>query len=136
MIRTYAGKTKDEVESGLAGFTGTEAYHEINGFPNFMLTDGTAYLRDNADCRWLFEIMAGRQRELVKDRMFRESQFWTLTVEKGVGTLKCERDTDDPKPVIENVGLTDFPLDKVEIWVQPGDCRGRLVQVAYLPSEH
>ena len=53
--------------------------------------------------------------------------------------IVCERDSDDAA-IVQDIPFTDFPFDtlpEIKIWVQPTLMpNGKLVMVAYLPSEH
>jgi hypothetical protein len=130
--------TKAEIENGMAGFTGTEEYHRISMlFPRFLLTDGAIWLAKNAECFWLFEAIASYQPKCLRDAKLRDMQFWTLTVKDGKATLKVERDSGDPSPlVVKRIGSTSFPLEEVKIWVAPTATERGEAMVAYLPSEH
>ena len=130
---------KAEIEDGLAGFTGTERYHRFSAlFRRFLLTDGAKWLADNAECYWLFDAIASYQPKCLKDASLRDMQFWTLTKNavNGGATLKCERDTGDKHPIVQEFPYTDFPLDEIKIWVEPTEINSGAAMVAYLPSEH
>lgn len=149
--------------SELGQFTGTENYYRLSPYANVVITDGTKFLADNADCYWLFNEIAGAQLlpEIKNDRALQGMQFWSLvknpqpeqyapftlgavlasqrTNEQPMATLVCERDSGDiawQKPI----PFTDFPFDamgEVKIWVAPTSLDGvRTILVAYLPSEH
>ena len=134
--------SKAEIENGLAGFTGTEEYHRINLlFPHFVLTDGAYWLAQKAECFWLFEAIASHQPKCQLDAKLRDMQFWTLTKHfsgssQQTATLKCERDTGDKHPIVQEIPFTDFPLDEIKIWVAPTETEKGLVMVALLPSEY
>ena len=130
--------TKAEIESGLAGFTGTEGYHRVCSLmPRFVITDGCKWLADNAKCFWLFEaIMSHQPKCWRRDAKLRDFQCWTLTVKNGRGTLQCKGDSSDPMPIVCQRMKTDFPLDEITIWVEPQPTESRALIVAYLPSEH
>lgn len=103
---------------------------------------------------------------IKNDEMLQGRQFWTLEAtpkppkpepyapmtlgamfaskqgqSKYAAILKCERDTDDVA-YTQPIEYTDFPFDampqgKVQIWVAPtGTGDGKIISVAYLPSEH
>jgi hypothetical protein len=147
-------KSIAEIQNGLAGFTGTEAYHRFSPLHGRMVcTDGVAWLAQNADCFWLIDIIASYQPQCSKDEMLRDFQLWTLTCESGPegklrkanatapdsrcgpATVKCERDTGDRNPIVQEIPLTDFPLDTFKFYVEPGECGGKPVMVCMLPSE-
>ena len=113
--------------NNLNHFTGTEKYHRH--FGGLLLTDGAKYLAENAECYWLFDVIASYQHtsKIRNDADLREMQFWTLTVQNGKGVVICERDTDDVV-ITQKISSTDFPLPKIKIYV----CGN----VAMLPSEY
>lgn len=147
----------------LGQFTGTEGYYPLTPF-RLLLTDGTKFLAENADCFWLFNEIAGAQTlpKIKEDEMLQDMQFWTLKpnaeytckhapftvgamLHSRKGTqpaafLICERDSGNvayTKPIPH----TDFPFDafpdkEVRIWVAPTAYKDGTIQVAYLPSEH
>jgi hypothetical protein len=111
----------------------TEQWHHHGLCRNVLYTDGVKYLGDKAGAYWLIDKIATMQ----IDRKIGEEQFqvWRLVVKDGRATLTCD-DGDrigigDSKPVVlhsEEISFTDFPLDKIELWVEGG--------VILLPSEH
>lgn len=142
-------------------FRGTTSYHWLSPiFPNFVLSDGARFLAENADCFWLFDVIATHQPEFARDPMLRHIQFWSLeqgyadTETKGSlliqsfglrknqveASVVCKRDIADAA-LIRLIHTTDFPFEafpsnSVSIWVAPSLVSGRWVAVAYLPSEH
>jgi hypothetical protein len=136
-------KSIAEIRNGLAQMTGSEAYHRLSPLHGRMLcTDGTAWLAEAADCFWLFDIIASYQPQCAKDKDLRDFQVWTLTCEPAPegkmrkATVKCERDTGDRNPIVQEIPLTDFPLDSIKLYVEPGECGGKPVMVCLLPCEH
>src|SRR5882724_6337738 len=91
----HAMKTPDEIERGLANFTGTDQWHRYLG--GLLLTDGVKWLADSAECFWLLDVIASYQLRCVRDPMLHDLQFWTVVVdlEKKSARVICERDTDD-----------------------------------------
>lgn len=123
-------------------FTGTTAYYQYSPlFANFLLTDGTKFLAEKAECYWLMDKIAALQiHPTIKNHpQLRTIQFWKLTVhDDRSATLLCEWDYNE-MVYEERIDYTDFPLDSVKVWVQ----RTRLsedskewVYVAHLPSEY
>ena len=149
-MNTKTGKLNpEEIKSNLRQFTGTEKYYRYsNLFPDFLLTDGTKYLCEAAECYWLMDLIASWQTEpQVKNHpKLQQIQFWTLEVdlEKQKGVVRCDWDTG--KPVIDQaIPYTDFPWQSQRIWVQPhsipnnssGTLRWkRIGWIAHLPSEY
>lgn len=121
----------EEIEAGLAQFTGTENY-SVAGLPPILVTDGVVYLCENAACWWLIDVIASHQ---TSPNVAREPlQIWTLRLDKdGPGATIRATDGDAGTGVKtlarQRVEFTDFPLPKgIEIWFSGG--------VALLPSEY
>ena len=140
-------KLREELESSLPHFTGTEEYHRLR-YPwlrkDFLLTDGAKYLADKAGviggtAYWLIDIIASYQREKpVKDESF---QVWKLTVKESVGKVTCE-DGNGRILVTQEIPFADFALDEVSLYVTnddfkvvPGSVQGNGI-VVMLPSEY
>ena len=101
-------------------------------------TDGVKLMAEMCDAWWLLDAIASYQSRCMKDKSLRRMQFWNLTVKDGTAVLKCERDADDVF-LTQEIQFTDFPLQKIEIWLEPGETSmgdgPQLVMVAMLPSE-
>jgi len=124
-----------ELEGSLDQFIGTEAYHKLSPLHGgLVVTDGVLFLAQEGEAFWLIDAIASHQPEALKDPSLRDYQFWTLEVAANKSAvLTCERDKDDVA-IRQEIPFTDFPMDKVRVWVQPlGDGRH---WVAMLPSEH
>jgi hypothetical protein len=100
-----------------------------------VLTDGTKYLAEEAGAFWLMDAIASHQPKCLKEKMLQEIQFWTLKVnrKKGTAVLECRKDSGYPPTVTQKFPYTDFPLDEVELYVEPLD---ETNYVILLPSEH
>jgi hypothetical protein len=127
---------RHEIEQALPQFIGTNGYHRVSPFHGkLVLTDGVKWLADNAACHWLVDIVASYQPECRKDPMLQAMQFWTLSVADDKGIVICERDTGNVA-FRQAVPFTDFPLDEIKIWVEPGETEADgPVMVAMLPGE-
>lgn len=101
------------------------------------MTDGVKFLADNAGSYWLMDIIWSCLPKCMKDEMLKEMQFWTLEVTGTSGVVTCRRDRGNVA-FKQEIPYTDFPLDKIDIWVAPAGCNSKqqLVYAAYLPSEH
>ena len=128
-----------EILERLSHFHGsTEIYRVSPLFPDFCISEGVRYLRDEAECHWLIDDIAAMQihPKIRQHPKLKEEQFWSLVVnEDRSATLKCEWDTG--KTVYsQHIGWTDFPLNSIKIWVAPGQfSTGKPYILAYLPSE-
>lgn len=123
-------KTAAEINEGLSQFTGTCHYYRHS--PRLLLTDGVAWLCNEAGCFWLVDIIASYQPQCRRDEMLAGIQFWTLKVNPDKSAVvTCDRDTNDTaiKQVIE---YTDFPLPEIKLYCAAnGD-----EMVVLLPSEY
>lgn len=131
-------KTKEEIETGLVQFYGSENFHRFSSlFRKHLITDGVKYLCDNADCFWLVDAIASHHGSCMKDPkgMLQERQFWTLKKNKtGRGAkLICERDTGDVA-ITQKIPFTDFPLTEIKLWAAPSG-GGEHITI-FLPSEY
>jgi hypothetical protein len=127
-------KTKKEIESGLANFTGSEHFHRWSPlFRKHTLSDGVKWLCEAADSFWLADAIASHHGKCMKDPMLRYMQFWTLTVHPDKSaTLTCDRDEGDTA-FTQAIPLTDFPLETIRIWV---GAQGEGEFSIFLPSEY
>ena len=119
-------ETKKQILEKLPNFCGTKEYHEISIFP-LLATDGVAYLVKAADAYWLADLIGAEYFSLLQNR--KEARFWTLNVDhkNRTAVLIGEYDTGIVLSKVE-IDMTDFPLDKAEIWIFGG--------VMVLPSEY
>ncbi len=138
--------TKEELESNLAGFTGTESYTRMKyPWANLLLTDGVAYLCENAKCYWLLDVIASYQPNQLRKCEF---QVWTLTVaiedvpatreftrtnlaygcteisnrkiapvKKGSAVVSCS-DGNNHTLVEQHIDSTDFPLSEIHLYAE------------------
>jgi hypothetical protein len=129
-------KTASEIRQGMAGFSGTEAYHRLSKLHGRLVcTDGVAWLAENAGAYWLIDAIASYQPQCAKDAALRGIQFWTLKVVDKSAVLSCERDEGDVA-ITQEIGRTDFPLDEVKLWVEAGAVGEKPCMVCLLPNEH
>lgn len=118
-----------EALNHLNQFTGTDEYHR-NPIGGMLYTDGVLYLAENAQAFWLIDAIASYQPQLRKNPSLAQMQFWTLDVDlqKHTAVLTCREDSEIPPAVTQNIEYTDFPLVKIELWVEGG--------ILLLPNEH
>ena len=132
-------KKQAEIEKNLRHFHGTEGYTRYSPdlFPQFLLTEGALYVGESCEAHWLFDFIASHQSHpsIADDEMLKRLQFWTLEVNGNSADIKCERDTGNIAFSM-HINYTDFPLDKIRIWVAPGYFNDKIYQVAMLPSEY
>lgn len=120
-------------ESDLHHFTGTGQYHRHGLMRSIVFTDGVKHVGDAGGAYWLIDKIATLQ---MNPKIAAEPfQVWRLIVTGSKATLTCD-DGDrigvgDSKAIVfhsEEIGFTDFPLEKIEMWVEGN--------VILLPSEH
>jgi len=117
--------TTETLKSGdLEQFIGTEHYYRH--WLGFNYTDGVQYMAEKAQAHWLLDAVFSYQHEKhVKNVPF---QVWHLEVTGSSAVLTMREDSDQPELVRQEIGYTDFPLDKIDLWLISG--------VLILPSEY
>ena len=94
----------------LLHFTGTSAYYRIS--KRFLLTDGTKYLCEQADCFWLMDAASSHLLEIgvgdwfVLIRLKCEQERATLYFEYGNGHEHARQE----------IEYTDFPLSEISLY--------------------
>ena len=144
-MTSYCEVTQKITEGDLLRFGGTSQYYRHNQilFPNLMLTDGCHFLRENAQCYWLFDAIASHlfcNPRLCKYREAQEGLFWQLEVEKDESAnLYCyyDRDRELVKQEIEYTDIGNYTeIGTIEIWTYPSLFNNHIVWVCLLPSEY
>lgn len=110
----------------LQQFTGTNYYypHSIVGSGKLLLTDGCQFLREKANCYWLFDILSSYQYKLSKEPF----QSWKLKKEVSGGWEIIATDGNTKQLVTQKIPYSDFPMDEVKLFLSEG--------VVMLPSEY
>lgn len=118
-------KLKQEILNELAHFTGSEQLweHKTIG-EKLLLTDGCNYLREKANCRWLFDLIFSHQRSLTGQNF----QCWALKRIDGNEFVATCDDGNDNELIRQDIPFSDMVLDEIQIWVIDGVC--------LLPSEY
>jgi hypothetical protein len=100
----------------LAQFKSTENLHKFSTLtPNVLLTDGTKYLVENADCHWLMEII-GLFQNINADYNIDIFQLWEVRVrEDSTAVVEC---FDGPRNKIyrQYIDYTEFPLRRLDLY--------------------
>ncbi len=114
------------LKQSLNQFTGTENYYR-HWTGLIVFTDGVKYLADKAGAYWLIDLIASWQvRSKVKKCPF---QIWELKVnEDRTAVATMREDSDQPEVVRQEIPYTDFPLEKIKLYLVDG--------VLMLPSEY
>ena len=136
-------------EEDLSQFRCTSRYYK-NSIPwqPFIYTDGVKYVAEVGEAYWILDLIGSWQSEQVvkDDTMLQKIQFWNLTVnENSNAEMICERDSGDVA-VRQKICYTDFPLRKIQFYLQNMWCywrfessaprRNRDYGVLLLPSEY
>lgn len=109
---------KKELAATLDQFTGTEAYFKwSNLFPNFVLTDGTRFLAQEAGAFWLMDLFASHYRS------YRDEGFAAIKVlRKDSGDVQVLITDGNDHILAEQDNIsTDFPLDDLTLYAAPAD---------------
>ncbi len=114
-------KTHTLTEADLRRFIGTEQYYQ-HRTKQFIFTDGVKYLADAGGAFWLIDAIASYRRE-------EPFQVWELKVKPDNScVLTMREDTGQPTKVRQEILYTDFPLEKITLYLIDG--------VLLLPSEY
>jgi hypothetical protein len=100
----------------LAQFNSTERLHTFSTLtPNVLLTDGTKYLVEHAECHWLAEII-GIFQNINAEYNQELFQLWEIRVrEDSTAVVEC---FDGPRNKIYRhyIDYTEFPLRKIDLY--------------------
>lgn len=117
-----------DLETSLRGFTCTENYYRYSPlFRNFILTDGTKFLAEEAGAYWLMDAVASHVGSYKKDtfvvaKLQKQLTDWLLIIDDGNGNLYAK----------QTIDFSDFPLDSMTLYV----CKQDDMWVILLPSEY
>lgn len=124
--------TADSVEmsalkSELAGFIGTECYHQLSLVP-VRCTDGVAALAEMVKAYWLVDVITSYQIKPEIRRM--PFQVWEIDVEgeKHAAVVTMRQDSGKKTEVEQKFISTTFPIGNFKFYLQHG--------VLMLPSEY
>jgi len=109
--------TVEEIESTLAGFSGTDNWHKYSF--GLTITDGVKFLADSCGAYWFLDVIASYQPSIQRSRheMLKEFQIWTLR-HKPTKTYPCQAiaecfaDSGLPAALTQKIRYTDFPKIK------------------------
>lgn len=118
-------RLKQEILNELPYFTGSEQLWEHSTpFGRLLLTDGCNFIREKAQCRWLFDLIQSHQPKLQGE----EFQCWTLSRTKGNSFVTICDNGDGLELLRQDIPFSDMVLDELKIWLIEGTC--------LLPSEY
>jgi hypothetical protein len=112
--------------SKLAHFIGTTGYYRISR--KHLLTDGTKYLAENAECFWMMDAIASHLSEIGTSDWFVQVN---VIVKDSRATMIYD-DGNGKEHARQEIPYTDFPLDKITLYA----CWDGLHWVIMLPSEY
>lgn len=114
--------------TALAHFSGTECYTRL--YPQILLTDGTKFLAENADCFWLMDIFASHLLTSINPN---QEPFTVLNLIKHHDSAMVV--IDDGNGVIlatQAIEYTDFPLESIKLY----GCWNEAFWILMLPGEY
>ena len=112
--------------SSLSQFTGTERYFKIS--KRHLLTDGTKYLAEQAECFWMMDAIASHLAEI-------DTTDWFVVVKttvKAARALMVYEDGNGNEYARQEIPYTDFPLAEITLY----SCWDGEHWVIMLPSEY
>jgi hypothetical protein len=110
----------------LALFTGTERYYRISR--RHLLTEGTKYLAENAECFWMMDAIASHLSEIGTSDWFVQVK---VTVQDSRATM-IYYDGNGKEHARQDIPYTSFPLDMITLYA----CWDGEHWVIMLPSEY
>jgi hypothetical protein len=113
-------------QSTLAQFTGSERYYRIS--KRHLLTDGTKYLAEQAECFWMMDAIASHLAEIG-------TADWFVTVKTTVNDAKAlmvYEDGNGHEHARQEIPYTDLPLAAITLYA----CWDGQHWVIMLPSEY
>jgi hypothetical protein len=107
-------------------FTGTEKYYRISR--KHLLTDGTKYLAEEAECFWMMDAIASHLCEIGT-----ADWFISIRVQVTEGrVVMIYEDGNDHEHARQEIPYTDFPLSSITLYA----CWDGEHWVIMLPSEY
>lgn len=112
--------------STLTEFTGTQQYYRISR--KHLLTDGTKFLADQAQCYWMMDAIASHLAEIGTADWF----VLVKTTVKNSKALMVYEDGNGHEYARQQIPYTDFPLEEITLYA----CWDGEHWVIMLPSEY
>ena len=116
----------------LAHFTGSATFTRHGLVRSVLMTEGVAFLADEAGAHWLMDAIASYQHETrARAEPF---QAWSLVVNAATrsAVLAMTDGNSSTEIIRQEIDCTDFPLGEIALWaIAEGDHR-----VIMLPSEY
>lgn len=99
----------NNLNANLTQFIGTEKYYRIT--QRHLLTDGTKYLAENAQCFWLFDAIASH----LPKQFYDYFAVANLTVKNGSALLTLD-DGNGNIFASQKIEYTDFPMNEIKLY--------------------
>lgn len=117
---TSANLTAQEFHVALENFTGSQnLYFRETSTGRIEYTDGIYFLQQNG-CLWMIDAIASYQTQEFK--AVDDRQFWKLRVNADRSAKLICDDGNGNIRVTQEIEFTDFPLSKLDIYVEIRDC--------------
>jgi hypothetical protein len=117
---TSANLTAQEFHVALENFTGSQnLYFRGTSTGRIEYTDGIYFLQQNG-CLWMIDAIASYQTQEFK--AVDDRQFWKLRVNADRSAKLICDDGNGNVRVTQEIEFTDFPLSKLDIYVEIRDC--------------
>ena len=110
------------LKEDLRQFYGSELFYK---YGSLKLTEGVKYLAENATCYWLLDLIRRYQTRRISNELF---QVWRLERVHGDQFVAKATDGNGKQLVQQVIPYSDFPLDKIEIWLDDS--------ILLLPTEY
>lgn len=127
-------------QESLGQFTGTRAYHSLGlttKMTKVIMSDGALHVACEAGAFWLMDEIAFAVQGLANQNDgLKRIQFWNLKKKGNTAKLVCVEDSGLYPQYIKNIPFTDFPLDSIDLWVQPTQLGDEDYWLIHLPSEY
>ncbi len=118
---------KEDLLTALAKFDKTETYHRVH--EGLFLTDGASYLAEKAGASWLIDII----RSLLPYLKPYPFAVLRMQVNEDRSAYLVVEDSNAGPIYTQDVDHTDFPLDKIQLYIADLDEKSKVVM---LPTEH
>ena len=119
-------KSVEAINEILANANSTDGYRRFSPIPGYpVATSGVVAIAEAAGCYWLLDVVGSYQSDRRLDPGF---QVWELAVNIETKKWKLEGFNDTELIITQEGWYTDFPLEKLTLWVSNG--------VILLPSEY
>ncbi len=128
-----------EIRNNLSNFYGSENFYAAGPlFRGSCFTEGMKYIAEKASAFWLIDAILSHHKTNKALQAKHEEYFWKLTLNEDDdgARLVCE-DGNGGELASQDIPYTDFPLDKIDVWVGPryGQDQKQCGWTVYLPSE-